>query len=30
MSRAVHRLSAKAVEKAKESGYYCDGGGLYL
>ena len=30
MRRAVHRLSAKAVEKAKESGYYCDGGGLYL
>jgi integrase len=30
MSRAVHRLAAKTVEKAKESGYYCDGGGLYL
>ena len=30
MSRAVHKLSAKTVEKAKEAGYYCDGGGLYL
>lgn len=30
MSRAVHRLSAKTVEKTKEPGYYCDGGGLYL
>jgi integrase len=30
MSRAVHRLSAKAIEKAKEPGDYCDGGGLYL
>jgi len=26
----VHRLSTKTVEKAKEPGYYCDGGGLYL
>ena len=26
----MHRLSAKSVEKAKEPGYYCDGGGLYL
>jgi hypothetical protein len=25
----MHRLSAKSVEKAKEPGYYCDGG-LYL
>jgi len=30
MARAVHRLSAKAAEKTKEPGYYCDGGGLYL
>ncbi len=30
MSRPVHRLTAKAVERAKEPGYYCDGGGLYL
>jgi integrase len=30
MSRAVHRLSAKALERAKPPGYYCDGGGLYL
>ena len=30
MSRAMHRLSAKTVEKTKEPGYYCDGGGLYL
>ena len=30
MSRAVHRLSTKTVEKTKEPGYYCDGGGLYL
>jgi integrase len=30
MSREVHRLSAKTVEKAKEPGDYCDGGGLYL
>lgn len=30
MGRAVHRLSAKTVEKAKQPGYYCDGGGLYL
>jgi len=26
----VHRLSAKQVEKAKDPGYYCDRGGLYL
>jgi hypothetical protein len=26
----MHRLSAKTIEKAKEPGYYCDGGGLYL
>lgn len=30
MAREVHRLSAKQVEKAKQTGYYCDGGGLYL
>lgn len=30
MPRSVHRLSAKAVEKAKRPGYFCDGGGLYL
>ncbi len=30
MSRAIYRLSAKAVEKTKEPGYHCDGGGLYL
>ena len=30
MSRAVHRLSAKTVEKATGPGDYCDGGGLYL
>lgn len=30
MSRPVHRLSAKTVEKTKEPGYHCDGGGLYL
>lgn len=30
MAREVHRLSAKAVEKTKQPGYYCDGGGLYL
>jgi integrase len=26
----MHRLSAKSVEKAREPGYYTDGGGLYL
>jgi hypothetical protein len=30
MAREVHRLSAKAVEKTRVPGYYCDGGGLYL
>ena len=30
MAREVHRLSAKAVEKAKRPGYYADGGNLYL
>jgi hypothetical protein len=30
MGRAIHRLSAKTVEKAKHPGYHCDGGGLYL
>src|SRR6266853_51156 len=28
--RELHRLSAKQVEAKKISGYYCDGGGLYL
>jgi len=30
MGRAVHRLSAKTLEKAIPPGYHCDGGGLYL
>jgi integrase len=30
VGREVHRLSAKAIEKAKAPGYFCDGGGLYL
>ena len=30
MAREVHRLSAKAVEKQRAPGYFCDGGGLYL
>ena len=30
MAREVHRLSAKAVEKAKRPGYYADGGNLSL
>jgi hypothetical protein len=30
MGRAVHRLSAKTIERTKQPGYYCDGGGLYL
>lgn len=30
MSRPLHRLSALAVKKAVNSGYYADGGGLYL
>ncbi len=30
MAREIQRLSAKAVEKAKRPGYFCDGGGLYL
>ena len=30
MAREVHRLSAKAIEKKKTPGYFCDGGGLYL
>lgn len=30
MARQIERLSAKAVEKGKRPGYYCDGGGLYL
>lgn len=29
-SKAIHRLSALRVSKLKESGYYGDGGGLYL
>ena len=30
MARAIHRLSAKLVEKIKQPGYHRDGGGLYL
>jgi integrase len=30
MSRPVHRLAVKTVERTKRPGYYCDGGGLYL
>src|SRR5215467_592379 len=30
MARPLHRLSAFKVEKAKQPGLYCDGGGLYL
>jgi integrase len=30
MARAIGRLTALKVEKAKEAGMYCDGGGLYL
>lgn len=30
MDRRLHRLTAKAVEKTKATGYHCDGGGLYL
>jgi integrase len=30
MARAIGRLTALKVEKAKEPGMYCDGGGLYL
>src|SRR5688500_17354529 len=30
MARNIERLSAKAAEKSKQPGYYCDGGGLYL
>ena len=30
MARAIERLSARQVEKANKSGYYHDGGGLYL
>jgi len=30
MGRAVHRLSAKTLEKAIPPGYHCDGEGLYL
>jgi len=30
MGRAVHRFSAKTLEKAIPPGYHCDGGGLYL
>lgn len=29
-SRSIHRLSALSVARLKKSGYYCDGGGLYL
>src|SRR6516162_8162512 len=30
MARTLNRLSAFKVEKTKEPGLYCDGGGLYL
>jgi integrase len=30
MARTLNRLSAVKVEKAKDPGMYCDGGGLYL
>jgi integrase len=30
MGRAVHRFSAKTLERTMPPGYYCDGGGLYL
>jgi integrase len=30
MKRRLHRLSVKQVENLKRSGYWCDGGGLYL
>jgi hypothetical protein len=30
MAREVNRLSAKAVAAKKSTGYYPDGGGLYL
>jgi integrase len=30
MTRQIERLTALKVEKAKEPGMYCDGGGLYL
>ena len=30
MGRAVHRLAVKTIERTKQPGYYCDGGGLYL
>lgn len=30
MGREVHRLSAKTIERTRQPGYYCDGGGLYL
>jgi integrase len=30
MARAIGRLTALKVEKAKQPGMYCDGGGLYL
>src|SRR5262245_3612454 len=30
MTRTLNRLSAVKVEKAKDPGMYCDGGGLYL
>jgi hypothetical protein len=30
MARAIGRLTALKVEKAKEAGMYADGGGLYL
>jgi integrase len=30
VSRVLHRLSVKSVERASKPGYHCDGGGLYL
>ena len=30
MAQAIGRLTTLKVEKAKEPGMYCDGGGLYL
>jgi hypothetical protein len=30
MARAIHRLNTLAVTRAREPGFYADGGGLYL
>jgi len=30
MKRKLHRLDTKWVQNQKRSGYWCDGGGLYL